>query len=277
MWAPSLEKRAYFPVIQYSNWEEKSPNSEPGSCVRLSASPHDDPTDKGRWIDETCLRKNLVVCERTLKRTEQNKENNCTKSVEDLIKDLAYFKDRLQTLEGRVSKVEKEQRNKTILDSKQNCTVPSLVAPAIDPLPLGFVYVQLPKEKEPSILWPSLQWADISATYAGVFFRVLGGNSEPFGVLQNDHSPRIDSVVYKDCKESDPNDSKSCDRSRPKNEVLMKNMESDGWTMGVTTANFYSSDYSGKGQSWTGSVRFHTSQGEVRPVNMAVKVWQRIG
>lgn len=46
--------------------------------------------------------------------------------------------------------------------------------------PLGYIYVQLPQQSEPSALYPKANWQNISATYAGQFFRVEGGLAHHF-------------------------------------------------------------------------------------------------
>lgn len=46
--------------------------------------------------------------------------------------------------------------------------------------PIGMMYMQLPGMSEPSALgWPGT-WTNVSADYAGDFFRVEGGNAEVF-------------------------------------------------------------------------------------------------
>lgn len=47
--------------------------------------------------------------------------------------------------------------------------------------PIGFVYFQLPLQSDPSALYPNTTWTNISATYAGAFFRAEGGNATAFG------------------------------------------------------------------------------------------------
>jgi hypothetical protein len=55
-----------------------------------------------------------------------------------------------------------------------------------NPVPIGFIYVQLPKEKSPTEIWPWMTWINVSSDYAGHFFRVEGGNAAPFGQSQID-------------------------------------------------------------------------------------------
>lgn len=125
-------------------------------------------------------------------------------------------------------------------------------------VPIGFVYVQLSGQSEPSRLWPEIQWDNISSTYAGLFFRVIGGGSDTFGATQNENAPRISEI---------------------------KNVHGMGNHNITVTAN---GDWSSP--LWTGSdlgcvrpiypcywsTHFKQSAGEVRPRNQAVRIWKRI-
>lgn len=59
-------------------------------------------------------------------------------------------------------------------------------------LPVGFIYIQLRNQSTPDELFGSSgKWQDISATYAGEFFRAVGGNSGSFGTTQAEGLPNI--------------------------------------------------------------------------------------
>lgn len=47
-------------------------------------------------------------------------------------------------------------------------------------MPVGHIIVQLPSQPEPSVLYPRATWENISASYAGDFFRVEGGRANHF-------------------------------------------------------------------------------------------------
>lgn len=67
--------------------------------------------------------------------------------------------------------------------------------------PLNSVYIQYPYELEPSKLWKCVKygrWADISNTYANLFFRV-NGNKSSFKSVQEENTPRIDIVRFEWC------------------------------------------------------------------------------
>ena len=63
-------------------------------------------------------------------------------------------------------------------------------------LPVGFIYFQLRSQDTPDVLFGiSGKWQDISSTYAGEFFRAVGGNSASFGSKQNEGLPTFNIVT----------------------------------------------------------------------------------
>jgi len=125
-------------------------------------------------------------------------------------------------------------------------------------VPIGFVYVQLSDQPEPSSLWPEIEWENISSAYAGLFFRVLGGGSAAFGKTQNENSPRISEI---------------------KNMVgggsHHINVAADGeWTSPLWTGSDLWCVTPANPCYW--SMFFKQSPGEVRPRNQAVQIWKRI-
>ncbi|KAH9399995.1 hypothetical protein TYRP_001549 [Tyrophagus putrescentiae] len=69
-----------------------------------------------------------------------------------------------------------------------------------NPVPIGFIYVQLPKEKSPQEIWSSeLKWTDISTTYESIFFRVAGNQAAAFGTVQEEFF-LYDEVTYDSCE-----------------------------------------------------------------------------
>lgn len=126
-------------------------------------------------------------------------------------------------------------------------------------VPIGFVYVQLSDQPEPSGLWPQTLWENISSTYAGLFFRVLGGTSAAFGETQNENSPRLSEI-------------RNLANNNGQHHV---NVSANGeWTSPLWTG---SDSYCITGTNtcyW--STSFRQSAGEVRPRNQAVPIWKRI-
>lgn len=59
-------------------------------------------------------------------------------------------------------------------------------------IPVGFIYIQYRNQSTPDILFGTDgKWQDVSAEYAGEFFRAVGGNSGSFGSTQNEGLPDI--------------------------------------------------------------------------------------
>lgn len=59
-------------------------------------------------------------------------------------------------------------------------------------IPIGFIYIQYRNQSTPDILFGTDgKWQDVSAEYAGEFFRAVGGNSASFGATQSEGLPNI--------------------------------------------------------------------------------------
>jgi hypothetical protein len=126
-------------------------------------------------------------------------------------------------------------------------------------VPIGFIYVQLPSQPVPKTLWPIVQWKDVTSEYAGLFFRAEGGGSEAFGTIQSENSPRLIEARYghHDTCNNDYHNVYIYPNGLWSNWVT-SSTESIGWT--VLTC-----------------MSLKVSSGEVRPRNMAIRVWKRIG
>ncbi len=198
--------------LTFTNWASGNPKNNPSDiCVQMQAEEE----LRGKWSNEPCTKKNLVVCEK--KQTWSN----------------AKMQEIIETM----------LRN---------------------PVPLGFIYVQLPKENSPLEIWPWMSWTDISPSFNGVFFRVASGNAASFGTVQEDFSPYIDEIKHNFGSSINPSSSETDDAKISRN---------GGWTGDVLAAVLKE----GSGSYYHGYLNFHTATGEVRPRNMAVKVWKRTG
>ncbi len=206
--------------LTFTNWASGYPKVRTtDSCVQMNAN--DDL--KGKWSNEPCAKKNLVVCEKAQ----------------------TWSLKKLQAL---------------VVQTMQN------------PVPFGFIYVQLPKEKSPQEIWPWMSWTDVSSTYDSVFFRVAGSKgAAAFGDIQEEFSPYIDEVNSLDCLSSPTN---NCHQYEFEDHLQVS--RSGGLTKYVRTANGYNYGKS-PDKVYVGALNFHTAAGEVRPRNMAVKVWKRTG
>ena len=126
-------------------------------------------------------------------------------------------------------------------------------------IPLGFIYVQLPKEKAPSTIWSSMVWTDVTSDYAGLFFRAGGGDAAAFGSIQEDHTRNLVSVKSGVNFDLGNHCSHTPDKfTRIANSQVLCTA-SYGATNGVNAINFT------------------LATGEVRPRNMAIRVWKRTG
>lgn len=121
---------------------------------------------------------------------------------------------------------------------------------------MGFIYTQLPGQGEPYDIWGyQMVWSEITTEYAGLFFRVLGGESEAFNVTQaaNDHRLLRANTVH--VQPGISNIAVSPD---------------EVWSAGVLTGKIEFA------QTTAFGVRFLVSGGEIRPRNTAVRIWKRI-
>ena len=203
--------------LTFTNWaldQPKKPWSKfENTCIKLHA-------DCGKWSNELCARRHLVICEKA--------QSWPLQKLQQVLVDLV-----------------------------------------LQPVPIGFIYVQLPKEKSPEELWPGqMLWTDVSSVYDGVFFRVENeGKSAPFGEVQQEFSPLLDQIQYSYC---------TGDYCPTQKEKATISRESGGWTGQIVAARLHSSR--SPWALWTNEyLDFHTSVGEVRPRNMAIKVWKRTG
>ena len=104
-----------------------------------------------------------------------------------------------------------------------------------------------------------MTWTDISSNYEGVFFRVVGGNAGSFGAVQQEDAPRLEGVYS---SKEDPFN---------KGKVIIDHemtIPLTGWSQGFRTGDSY-------GDAVYTSFK-NTYSTEVRPKNMAIKIYKRI-
>ncbi len=126
-------------------------------------------------------------------------------------------------------------------------------------VPVGFIYVQLPYYPSPDNLWPHLVWQSVTERFAGLFFRAEGGNSNGFGVVQAETTNQISLANYGNFH--DGND-RPVLISIPDNGEYSEYVRAGYWTPSTADS--------------TEGLRFATSGAETRPINTAVKIWERI-
>ncbi|XP_054157087.1 uncharacterized protein LOC128955441 [Oppia nitens] len=197
----------------YTNWLNGSPTNDTNEdCLQMVPKSK----DMGKWDDENCTKKNLFVCQKLQKWT-----------IDMIQQTLLNERKQLQSIIADMDSLKKA-----------------------NPIPIGFTYVQLPKEKAPQDIWPTFKWQEVSANYAGVFFRITGGSAAPVGQIQEESTPRLamieiaDATGYKD--KSDP----------------------------IGKGGHAKIKAGSTGNPWF--FQFDVSNDEVRPRNMAVRVWNRI-
>lgn len=100
----------------------------------------------------------------------------------------------------------------------------------------------------------TMTWLEITTEYAGLFFRVLGGGSAQFNVVQAENNNRLTNVNT--------------------------GHTINTWSIAVPPTGAYSeivaSGEMGSGSTTAWGLRFAVSGGEVRPRNTAVRIWKRI-
>jgi hypothetical protein len=122
-----------------------------------------------------------------------------------------------------------------------------------NPVPIGFIYTQIPGQPEPKTIWSNIEWKDITSEYAGLFFRAEGGDSAKFEELQKDSSPKLIAVtsVYQSF------------------DIVSTRME-------VKSGEVSQTIYTGSDGPQHFGLKFEVSGGEVRPRNKAIRIWKRI-
>ena len=125
-------------------------------------------------------------------------------------------------------------------------------------VPLGFIYTQFPNQSMPEELWPNTEWSEITSDYSGLFFRAEGGQSEPFGQIQQANQSRI-------------------------SEVWLTGQHYDSWkgphvheTVTHLAKNTHLDIAKDEGDQTIDYFGIVTTNGEVRPENTAIKIWKRI-
>ena len=105
--------------------------------------------------------------------------------------EISQLKNNSETQKKEIENILQEQnKNYTekiaSLETKINNQTKFIVNLMQNPVPIGFIYVQLSGQKDPQTLWPNTQWNNVSPNYAGLFFRAEGGNASSFGTIQDE-------------------------------------------------------------------------------------------
>lgn len=133
-------------------------------------------------------------------------------------------------------------------------------------MPVGAIYVQFAGQTDPTTLFGGT-WENVSATYAGLFFRAEGGAAAAFGQSQTDGAPNI----YGDF-------------------TVSRSVDTLAWNLGQANGAFTMGDYTNtvglnnysvatNGRPYaifnasSNNVKYTLS--EVRTVNSTVRIWKR--
>lgn len=238
--------------LDYVNWDSnKSPTNHSNYCLEMES----DLRERGKWIDQSCDKKNRVVCQKRPIWSQDELQKALLELRKEFRSEREQFKRELEKSNQNNADLTRKlneinvQLTKEILKSEQQ------IADLKDNLiPIGFLYFQLPNEKSPEEIWHWLSWTDVSDSYANVFFRVIGNNTARFGAVQEESCPRISEVEHA--------------FETPLSHYNHIVLPQSGW-----------SDYLYEGTEGTSELqaltRFYTLNDEVRPRNMAIRVWRR--
>ncbi len=257
VWLAARAKDRAQPTVpdQYGNWASRvglaDLGNEPNDCVQMTA---EEPV-RGKWIEVPCAKRNLVVCQRAQNWSPARLHQAVVKLRRELEK---------MGSKKNVREEEEVQEKKTEVREEVQQVLP----------PIGFTYLQLPGDLSPESLWPSAAWTEVSDTYAGLFFRVIGNGSADFGTVQPDWSPRLAKLVRtvhrtKQLKVISPLELKPGRLSPPM--PLQFEPKDEATVQGGGGDNGEPSGFKHS------ELAFLVAGGEVRPRNVAIKVWRRTG
>ena len=231
----------------YSNWAEIN-NDTALECAEMFSEGH----FKGKWTDTSCMKSNIVVCQKmqdwTLARL--------LKEFLDLKK--RYEKETIQTK----TEYEKDKNETNIRYEKELQEIKTKFQNEVNNLkeavvPIGFIYTQLPNQTEPTSIWPKLKWQEVTSHYADTFFRAQGTKTAPFGQVQDENAPRLSKV--------------NITRTIPW--WSGNSNTQDIVTPGEWSKLLYTGSIDGARHQ---HINFYVSNEEVKPKNTAVKIWKRI-
>lgn len=200
-------------IIDFENWAKDAVKDGQDECARMSINGK----DFGKWIDESCKKNALIVCEKKI------------------INSFDILTEAIDKLESRINAINNQLLSRII--------------------PIGFIYAQLPNQNDPKIIWPQFKWREITNEYAGSFFRAEGGDSAHFGEKQSGNAPRLISVKF------------HANVAYRRDAI---NMVLNGESPVILTG------YEGGSDKTSDCLSFIMSGGEVRPLNMAFKLWKRV-
>ncbi|CAG2100260.1 unnamed protein product [Medioppia subpectinata] len=210
---------------EFENWIDGHPIND-SNYVKMVA----EQGQLGKWKDVACDKTNAYICKRVVKWSGRSTGALDWERLDEALGDIAQLKVNQGILQSELAQLSQSQ------------------------VPIGFIYVQLPGQVEPKTLWPQYTWSDVTATYAGQFFRAEGGDSIAFGQgIQSDNAPRLTEAKWDEVHGAI-------------SAVYPKPGQWSGWLdVGNWAIN-----------SQKISINLLMSDGEVRPRNQAVRLFKRI-
>lgn len=284
-------------------------------CIELSASSDDQWT--GKWTSERCQKHNMVVCEKPPLVDLSELLEIIFEQLANKVHQIDHHKQNKKPSNNSKSSSSSNSPEKlTDLDDDFPSSEEPEPSHLDLLLPVGFIYTQLSQTAAPTELWPSLFWEDISSSYESAFFRALGDQSGLFDEVQPEAMPFIDSVKLQSCpakgalghgqqqpnqnrpqnhqhqshhnkpnqhhhqkphqsnsNENHSDQSNRCDPSHIQQEISL-NATLGGWSEPVLSAGAFNN--AGKNRVLQ-SLVFHVQKTELRPRNVAVRIWKRVG
>ena len=222
--------------LKYTKWNVGRPVNQSGvDCVEI------DLDLEGRWLDVKCDKKNAVLCEK--------KQDWSFSKIETILQELRKnYNDKFSSLRTEITELKLnhssliEAQKKELDNLKQN------------PVPIGFIYVQLSGQNDPQTLWPNTHWNNVSPNYSGLFFRAEGGNASSFGTTQQEQTQTL--FVKAEYPQKN----------------YQHNVERAITSVYSSTSLFAGGDYG----NHASTLNFKHSTDEIRPHNQAIRIWIRI-
>ncbi|KAJ6638576.1 C-type lectin lectoxin-Lio1 [Pseudolycoriella hygida] len=224
-------------VQRFTNWAAGHPTEKIGrNCVQMRSQLSRQSADM-EWVDIACTLPNWFICEKPQIWLPEHLQQ-AVLGLRREVRDTMYgFTDQITEMAKQL-----DMANTKLKYFQEN------------PIPIGFIYVQLPYQPEPRNIWSGVEWSEVTAEYSGLFFRAEGGGSGQFGCTQAENSPRLINV-----------------NGRIATSTVMSSVEI---TPNGLASETLSAGASGALNHW--GLSFTVSAAEVRPRNTAIRIWKRI-